>query len=54
LDQATRRISVELSKKILASVNNNLNELAKLSVNDLIEFKGIVKQKLFPLLQHLN
>lgn len=33
--------AVELSKRILASVSNNLNELSKLSVNDLMKFKGI-------------
>lgn len=33
--------AVELSKKILASVNNNLSELGKLSITDLIKFKGI-------------
>ncbi|WP_394991263.1 DNA repair protein RadC [Emticicia sp.] len=33
--------AVDLSKLILQSVNNNLNELAKLSINDLIKFKGI-------------
>ena len=33
--------AVDLSKLILQSVNNNLNELAKLSINDLMKFKGI-------------
>lgn len=33
--------AVELSKRILSSVNNNLSELSKLSVNDLCKFKGI-------------
>ncbi len=33
--------SVELSKRILASVGNNLNELGKLSVQELNMFKGI-------------
>jgi DNA repair protein RadC len=33
--------AVELSKRILASVNNNLNELGKLSVQELNKFKGI-------------
>ncbi|MCF6296778.1 MAG: DNA repair protein RadC [Flavobacteriaceae bacterium] len=37
--------AVELSKRILISVNNNLNELAKLSVDDLIKFKGIGEAK---------
>ena len=33
--------AVDLCKRILASTNNNLGELAKLSVNDLMKFKGI-------------
>ena len=37
--------AVELSKKILNSVNNNLNELGRLSVDDFIKFKGIGKAK---------
>lgn len=31
--------AVELSKRILASVNNNLNELGKLSIKQLMQFK---------------
>lgn len=37
--------AVELSKKILSSVGNNLNALAKLSVKDLTQFKGIGEAK---------
>ena len=37
--------AVELSKKILASVKNNLNELGKLSVKQLMRFKGIGEAK---------
>ena len=37
--------AVDLSKRILASVNNNLNELASLSISDLINFKGIGQAK---------
>ena len=33
--------AVELSKRILASVGNNLSELGKLSVSDLWIFKGM-------------
>ncbi|AVR44171.1 hypothetical protein C7S20_02200 [Christiangramia fulva] len=33
--------AVELSKKILSSVQNNLNQLGKLSVQQLCKFKGI-------------
>jgi DNA repair protein RadC len=39
IGSGTRELSaVDLSKLILQSVNNNLNELAKLSINDLIKF----------------
>ncbi len=37
--------AVELARKILNSVNNNLNELGKLTVNDLQKIKGIGKAK---------
>jgi len=37
--------AVELSKRILASVNNNLNELGKLSPKQLMKFKGIGEAK---------
>jgi len=37
--------AVELSKKILVSASNNLNELSKLSINDLTKFKGIGEAK---------
>ena len=37
--------AVDLSKRILASVNNNLNELATLSVSDLMKFKGVGEAK---------
>jgi len=33
--------AVEVSRRILASVNNNLNELGKKTINDLQKFKGI-------------
>jgi DNA repair protein RadC len=33
--------AVELSRRILASVGNNLNELSKLSIQELNKFKGI-------------
>lgn len=33
--------AVELSRRILASANNNLNELGKKTINDLQKFKGI-------------
>ena len=37
--------AVELSKRILASTGHNLNELGKLSVNQLMRFKGIGEAK---------
>ena len=37
--------AVELSKRILASVDNNLNTLGKLSITKLMEFKGIGEAK---------
>jgi DNA repair protein RadC len=37
--------AVQLSKRILASVNNNLNELGKLSIKQLVQFKGIGEAK---------
>ncbi|WP_108423787.1 RadC family protein [Flagellimonas amoyensis] len=37
--------AVELSKRILASVDHNLNELGKLSVSQLMRFKGIGEAK---------
>lgn len=37
--------SVELSKRILSSVGNNLNQLGKLNVTELMKFKGIGEAK---------
>lgn len=37
--------AVQLSKRILASVHNNLNELGTLSINQLMQFKGIGEAK---------
>lgn len=37
--------AVELSKRILVNVDNNLNELSKLSVQELMKFKGIGEAK---------
>jgi len=46
--------AVELSKRILSSVSNNLNELSKLSVNDLIKFKGIGDAKAISIIAALE
>ena len=37
--------AVGLSKRILASVDNNLNELSKMSTTQLMDFKGIGEAK---------
>lgn len=37
--------AVELSKRILASVNHNINHLSRLSLQQLMEFKGIGEAK---------
>ena len=37
--------AVKLSKRILASVDNHLNELGRLSIKDLMKFKGIGEAK---------
>lgn len=46
--------AVELSKRILAQYGNNLNELAKLSVNDLTKFKGIGEAKAISIVSALE
>ncbi len=46
--------AVDLSKRILTFVNNNLNELAKLSVNDLTQFKGIGEAKAITIITALE
>jgi DNA repair protein RadC len=46
IGSGTKSLSaVELCKQILKSSSNNLNELAKLSVNELMKFKGIGQAK---------
>lgn len=37
--------AVSLSKRLLADVNNNLHELGKVSLNDLMKYKGIGEAK---------
>ncbi len=46
--------AVELSKRILASIDNRLNELGKLTVNDLIKFKGIGEAKAISIITALE
>ncbi|MBC5836973.1 RadC family protein [Flavobacterium muglaense] len=46
--------AVELSKRILGSVNNNLNALGKLSIAQLIAFKGIGEAKAISIIAALE
>lgn len=46
--------AVQLSKKILASVDNNLNALGKLSIKQLMEFKGIGEAKAITIIAALE
>ncbi|MBO6496056.1 MAG: DNA repair protein RadC [Roseivirga sp.] len=46
--------AVDLSKKILQSVNHDLNSLARLSVKDLIQFKGIGEAKAISIVSALE
>lgn len=46
--------AVELSKRILATINNNLSALGKLSVADLMKFKGIGQAKAISIITALE
>jgi len=46
--------AVELSKKILASINNDLNQLGKLTIADLIQFNGIGEAKAISIIAALE
>jgi|SRR6056297_254069 len=46
--------AVELSRRILNNVNNNLNELGKLGVNELIKNKGIGEAKAITIIAALE
>jgi len=46
--------AVELSKKILASINNDLNQLGKLTIADLIKFNGIGEAKAISIIAALE
>lgn len=46
--------AVELSKRILASVGNNLNDLGKLGISELIKFKGIGEAKAISIMAALE
>lgn len=46
--------AVELSKKILAHINNDLNRLGKLAINDLTKFNGIGEAKAISIIAALE
>lgn len=55
LGTGTARLSaVDLAKNILLSVNNDLNELARLSVKDLMKIKGIGEAKAITVISALE
>src|SRR5438128_1149680 len=55
IGSGTRSMSaVDLAKLILNKVNNDLNELAKLSVKDLQKFKGIGEAKAISIVSALE
>lgn len=55
LGSGTKTLSaVDLAKQILASVGNNLNQLAKLSVKDLMKFNGIGEAKAISIVSALE
>ena len=46
--------AVELSKKILSSINNDLNKLGKLTITDLTQFNGIGEAKAISIIAALE
>lgn len=50
----TNETAVQLSKRILKSVNNNLNAVGKLTINDLTKFKGIGEAKAISIIAALE
>lgn len=48
------KTAVDVAREILAKVNNNLNDLAKLTVQDLMEFKGIGEAKALSIIAALE
>ena len=49
-----KETAVELAKKILSSINNDLNRLSKLSLNDLMQFSGIGEAKAITIISALE
>ena len=43
--QGTKAEHINITRDLLSTVGNNINELGKLSINDLVKFKGIGKTK---------
>ena len=55
LGSGTRSLSaVDLAKQILAQTNNNLHELAKLTVSELMRFKGVGEAKAISIVSALE
>ena len=55
IGSGTPKISaVDLSKQILNAINNNLNELARMTVKDLMKFKGIGEAKAISIITALE
>ncbi len=55
IGSGSREISaVDLSKQILSDVQNNLNELGKYSIKDLMKFKGIGEAKAISIISALE
>jgi len=55
IGSGTRTLSaVDLAKQILAAANNNLSELAKFTVKDLMKFKGIGEAKAISIVSALE
>lgn len=50
----SKRSAVDLAKNILQAVNNDLNELARLSVKDLMKIKGIGEAKAITIISALE
>lgn len=50
----TEETAVDLSKRILKSLNNSLSDLAKLTVKDLMQFKGIGEAKAISIIAALE
>ncbi len=49
-----KETAVQLSKKILSSINNDLNKLGKLTISDLTKFNGIGKAKAISIIAALE